>query len=509
MKETDARPTMQSKVKFPDSFTEEEKQELLKLLVSEDNVERYKEGDPKAPFEQTFLELLVAHGAPIADFPLYINKDNFCGDRTPHSLECRVSRLKARLRKSAESAVKSGAAFADEKPHTFGKKDKFKEKAAQAETIAEDIQSFSEKVMLANGREIPIAEDVVNIIDMLKGRHLKGVPRMMEIGDFAYHWGCSIDEAINKLNGLISARCIPIVLTGTGRSTRVRLVSPDDADDVNAAPIIINNVNEEVFENGIKCTRLGIVSDTHFGSNSTEYELLQHYYYTAYKMGVRTFLHAGDWFDGSCVYPGQKYEQKEISFDQQVSKAVLYYPRPGNDVVTYGIIGNHDEGFLKTIGANPMRLLSLSRPDIKSVGRYQAYLKINGFNINLHHGAGGCNMSNAEATLHRLARPKGEQAYIRNLDIIDLVVLGHFHTKGEIEPFDGRVRKVIFGGSFQNATAFTQRHNFNPYIGGFVANLYSYPDGEHKTQIVPIEYPVPKLCTEAIEFDDYARGFGR
>lgn len=74
-----------------------------------------------------------------------------------------------------------------------------------------------------------------------------------------------------------------------------------------------------------------------------------------------------------------------MGYDEQLKTAVNDYPYYG-DLKTYVIGGNHDESFLKENGANIIKNIASLRDDIIDMGFYDARIKLNGVDINAHHG---------------------------------------------------------------------------------------------------------------------------
>lgn len=132
--------------------------------------------------------------------------------------------------------------------------------------------------------------------------------------------------------------------------------------------------------------KLWIVSDTHLGSKHCALDELWEFYDIAKWEWVEAFVHAWDIVDWDSVYSWQIYELEKLWFDEQVDYAVKNYP----DVwlPTYAIAWNHDESFLKKTWWDVLKAISLLRKDIINLWFYDARIKLNGVDINLHHGWG-------------------------------------------------------------------------------------------------------------------------
>lgn len=126
-----------------------------------------------------------------------------------------------------------------------------------------------------------------------------------------------------------------------------------------------------------------IVSDTHFGSKQCAREELQMFYEKAKDMGVECFVHAGDIVDWSWVYHWQQFEQDRVGFEEQLNDVKENYPNVW--LPTYFIWWNHDENFLKTNWVNICKAIEVVRKDLINLWFYDARLKLNWIEINLHH----------------------------------------------------------------------------------------------------------------------------
>ena len=123
-----------------------------------------------------------------------------------------------------------------------------------------------------------------------------------------------------------------------------------------------------------------------------------------------------DW-DG--IYKWQVYEQDKIGFDEQVDDVIKNYPDVWLD--TYYILGNHDESFLRKTGGDVGKAISAVRRDMINLGFYDARIKLNGVDVNLHHWWGS--MSYAKSY-----KPQKLMENINPKDQPDLFTSGHRHT---------------------------------------------------------------------------------
>ena len=162
-----------------------------------------------------------------------------------------------------------------------------------------------------------------------------------------------------------------------------------------------------------------LVSDTHFGAKQCAKDELWEFYDIAKDRWVECFVHAGDIVDGEWVYNWQQFEQSEVWFEDQLADLRKNYPYVW--VPTYFIWGNHDEAYLKKNGVNICKAIETVRQDLVNLGFYDARLRLNGIDINLHHG--GWSLS--------YAKDYKMKKYLDSLPVEnqpDIFALWHYHT---------------------------------------------------------------------------------
>lgn len=339
--------------------------------------------------------------------------------------------------------------------------------------------------------ELKLSDSIVDVLDSFDSN--VSIYRFMTIAKkvccrfdiFASIWNCSVEQAKNIIINFRDNRGIPIYIEPDGQTFRI--VQSTDNDDYTANKVLKISVPFTRLDNGVEYTRIGTISDTHFGSDDCDIEKIEKFYHIATSLGVKTFVHSGDWLDGDSVYRGQKYALSTAGFEKQIDMVKTYYPYY-DGVDTYGIMGNHDNDYMKASGSNPLKLLSMLRSDIHYVGNFQAYLDINGFMVNLHHPGGSCNKTKPEITLRNIVDLKNQHMRQRDIKFIDLCVVGHYHTRAVIET--STVRLAMFGGGFQKPTGLVRQFGLVPYEGGFIVTLYKLPDGTHRIEQHAISFDV-------------------
>jgi predicted phosphodiesterase len=165
--------------------------------------------------------------------------------------------------------------------------------------------------------------------------------------------------------------------------------------------------------------KFALLSDTHFGAKQCARDELGEFYDRAKDKWVEAFVHCGDIVDGSSVYKWQQFEQDRVWFTEQLSDLKENYPDVW--IPTYFIGWNHDEAYLKWNGVNICKAIETVRQDLINLWFYDARLRLNWIDINLHHG--GWSLS--------YAKDYKMKKYLDSLPVEwqpDIFALWHYHT---------------------------------------------------------------------------------
>lgn len=165
--------------------------------------------------------------------------------------------------------------------------------------------------------------------------------------------------------------------------------------------------------------KFALVSDTHLWAKTAAVDELWEFYDKAKDKWVECFMHCWDIVDWCDVYGWQQFEQSRVGFSEQLDELKTKYPNVW--LPTYFIWWNHDEKFLKQNWVNICKAIETVRQDLINLGFYDAKLKINGININLHHW--GWSLS--------YAKDYKMKKYLDSLPVEwqpDIFALGHYHT---------------------------------------------------------------------------------
>jgi predicted phosphodiesterase len=263
-----------------------------------------------------------------------------------------------------------------------------------------------------------------------------------------------MNMAPSKVEGLVNeaiAYGYRVKISDDRFSVNKELETPQDAP---STEVIIPKVAKSTV-------RLGIISDTHFGSKTCLREEIKNFVDTAYNdYGVRTMLHCGDIFAGIEVYHGQEAEVSHWGCDAQLSDAVENLPKK-DGLEYYGILGNHDVSYVKRAGVDIGDRFARLRPDYHHLGELKERLIVNGIDIELIHLK-----SSAHARSYSLEKHIYQS--ISKINHPDVVLCGHRHTNGYFE-IQGVHTLLI--PCFEYASIHLKYCDFVPSIGGVIMDF--------------------------------------
>lgn len=165
--------------------------------------------------------------------------------------------------------------------------------------------------------------------------------------------------------------------------------------------------------------KFALISDTHLWAKQCAIDELWEFYDKAKDKWVECFVHAWDILDWCDVYSWQQFEQSRVGFTEQIDELKNKYPNVW--LPTYFIWWNHDEKFLKQNWVNICKAIETIRQDLINLGFYDARLKLNGIDINLHHWWWSLSY----------AKDYKMKKYLDSLPVEnqpDIFALGHYHT---------------------------------------------------------------------------------
>jgi hypothetical protein len=256
----------------------------------------------------------------------------------------------------------------------------------------------------------------------------------------------------------------------------------------------VGKKSEEYYANPTKDDEImmALVSDVHIGHENSQIEALNNFAEMATDLGVKYWLDAGDALDSVAMRDEQPFEQKLIKLTDQLQTYKEEYPKLPN-VQKFAITGNHPSS-MKRRGmlADPGKLLSNYRPDIKIVGDSEGsvYIPIEGGKRNvrylLKHPRGGSSESQSYILQKIIKRHVRKEQQNKAHDIF----VGHYHIAYQL----AQHMNVggLMAGCFEGSTEFLNSLSLYPDIGGWIIKTGI---GDHTNEttatFVPMERDKP------------------
>lgn len=246
--------------------------------------------------------------------------------------------------------------------------------------------------------------------------------------------------------------------------------------------------------------KIGIISDTQFGSKYQCLSLVKLAYLMFEKEKVDFVVHAGDVVDGRDVYSGQISETFLYDADEIKEYVLMQYPYSKN-FKTYMIAGNHDFSFKKKAGYNIVRDICESslRDDLIYRGT-DTIFDVKGLKIQLLHPSGGLAYSISyrpqKIVSDIVANAVQLASFQQNkVDIPKLIVMGHFH-KYVTFMYGGST--VISAPAMQSQTPYLRDKGLTPDVGCLIIKIV-FDKNWNMTKIIPEVF----LFNHLIKSKDY------
>src|SRR3990167_1182498 len=219
--------------------------------------------------------------------------------------------------------------------------------------------------------------------------------------------------------------------------------------------------------------RIGIISDTHYGSKHFRPDVVQDLYRWFAGEAVQVVLHAGNWIDGEARFNKFDLLPEAHGMDAQIRIMVEQYPRI-EGVNTLYVAGDDHEGWYNQregvdIGKYlEMRANDAGRTDLQYVGYMEAFInllwkqkKVSSQLLLVHPGGGS-----AYATSY------APQKFIESLQGGEkpaVAIFGHWH-----KIFDLLIRNVIClgAGCTKDLDTFGRKMKLAYHVGGTILELW-------------------------------------
>ena len=223
---------------------------------------------------------------------------------------------------------------------------------------------------------------------------------------------------------------------------------------------------------------VAFASDWHFGSRYEQPTNLRAFIDRAYDEGVREIFAPGDVLAGTRLYRGQSADLYVSEAADQIQALCTRVPR--KEGLRYWIIGgSHDYVYIRHGGPDPLKHVSMLRPDIIHLGYDAADVPLTeNMHLRMWHPTGGV----PYARSYRLQ--KGMEAFVyaemqravRHQDNpkLGIVAAGHLHiltscSVGVIEGFQV--------GCFEGQSGYLRGRGLFPEIGGYILRMKVTPGG--------------------------------
>lgn len=241
-----------------------------------------------------------------------------------------------------------------------------------------------------------------------------------------------------------------------------------------AKPDASVNIYPETFKAPAadKHIRIGIVSDTHFGSKWAQYTYLTQFYKACKEQGITDIYHCGDVDDGSeNMHPGIMYEHHVLGATEHINNICKHYPHV-DGIMTHFITGNHDNSLMKAAGLVIGEEIQARRPDMHFLGRDVALVQLaEHCKMELRHPGDG--------TAYSISyKPqKMVEAYTSDSKP-NILCIGHYHKC--LYMFERNVH-IIMASSFCGTTPFMRSKNIRSALGGWILDIELDDTGTIKT----------------------------
>jgi predicted phosphodiesterase len=174
--------------------------------------------------------------------------------------------------------------------------------------------------------------------------------------------------------------------------------------------------------------RVGVISDTHFGSKYCLRPQIRDFVEYAYEQGVREILYPGDVLDG--IYRHGVFELTHSGLEDQIRDCIETLPHL-DGLHYHAIMGNHDHTFTEHTGVNVGKVIQgqfrdAGREDFHPHGDRGAYLKVRGALVHLWHPRG----SGSYAQSYQIQKKIESYTSIKP----QILLCGHWHIFCHVDP---------------------------------------------------------------------------
>jgi predicted phosphodiesterase len=211
--------------------------------------------------------------------------------------------------------------------------------------------------------------------------------------------------------------------------------------------------------------RIGVVSDTHIGSQFQQITALHDFYRYADSKGVQAYLHGGDMLEGiHQAHRDAAYEQYAFGVDKQVQAVVRQYPTSKNGQ-TFHVAGNHDDWAFQNVGVSSGAMIAKDRSDLPYLGYHSAFIELGNVRFLLQHGSKGGNSYAKSYRTQKLIEGLSDTERQQT----DIALFGHWHNEAYLGRYMGVSSFML--PCFKAQDRFLRMLGKSPTIGGLVLEI--------------------------------------
>lgn len=282
-----------------------------------------------------------------------------------------------------------------------------------------------------------------------------------------------IGSALHRSRDAVRRRAstLGIAVSQTDYKKRIKLLEQELAQSEGTRAHFAERIRRLAFSHTTPITeyfrreaRIGIVSDSHFGSLWERLDLVKKAYTIMHRQGIKTVLHAGDLMEGTGMRKGHEFELALVGSDKQEAHVRDEWPEY-KGMKTHFILGRHDLSFYKNTGHNPGE--AIQRDDLRflreqSISRHGVVarfpLKISRTTVNIemvHPGKGTAYALSYHPQKYVESLSGGQKPHI--------VIMGHYHKMLFLPQY--RNVDVIQPGCLQSQTDWMKEMNLAAMLG--------------------------------------------
>ena len=220
------------------------------------------------------------------------------------------------------------------------------------------------------------------------------------------------------------------------------------------------------------CYRLGVISDTHYGSKYCREDVVEDLYDWYAKEGIEKVYHCGNWIDGQSHFNKYDLIPEAHGMQAQLELFVRRYPKKKN-LKTYYVAGDDHEGwYAQREGIDIGRSLEdtarhSGRTDLVYLGYKEAFVALEHPKSHKHsrmlvdHPGGGSAYADSYAAQKRVeAAQPGEKPGVW--------LFGHWHKIGYFRP---RGVNVLLCGCTKDLDPFGRKKGLRYDVGGSIIEM--------------------------------------